>query len=109
MNKARRRAIVKIIQMLHKIKSNLCREFSELSLSQLEEIIDEIQCILDEEECVRDNIPENLQNGCRYEESENACDIMGDIISDFDDIDEDCSQEEVLSYISNAINMLSYI
>ena len=103
MNKLRRKSIYNVIQKLEKILNNL----NDVNLIKIiNGIIDEIQSILDEEECVLYNIPENLQNSFRYEESENACDCLSDAVSELEDIDEGCSQEDVRSYILSSIQYL---
>jgi hypothetical protein len=106
MNKTRRKEIFKIIQKLNKLLSNINMVDIDQLILDIGEIIDEIQMVLDEEEGVRDNIPENLQGGFRYEESEDACDNMYDAISELEDIDDEYLQDEIEECISSAIRSL---
>ena len=61
MNKERRNKIVKIINDIENIKSNL-------------------QDVLSDEEFAFDNMPENLQSSMRGEESEEAIEILSEAI-----------------------------
>ena len=103
MNKLRRKAIRNVIRKLNEILEGK----NKISIEVFEDFIDEIQTILDEEETYFYNIPENLQNGARYEESENAIDKLEDAISDLEYIDVDCSKEETEKYILSAVNNLN--
>lgn len=97
MNKARRKEICNIIQKLNNF----------LSRADIDVAIDGIQIVLDEEECVMDNIPENLQNGYRYQESEEACDNLNDAISELEDIDDEYSEDDIQHAVNNAIQYLN--
>lgn len=59
---------------------------------QLEALVAELEAIQEEEEEYRDNIPENLQGGERYEAAENAIDQICEAIENigfaFDNIQE---------------------
>ena len=66
MNKPRRRNLQGIIDQLEKLKDSL------------EELM------YDEEE-YRDNMPENMQGGERYEAAEMACDNLSDAVSNLED------------------------
>lgn len=103
MNKLRRKAIYNIIKKLKEILEGKV----EIELDIIEDIIDTTQTILDEEETYFYNIPENLQSGTRYENSEKAIDKLEDAISDLEDIDEESSHEAIRGYISNAIENLN--
>lgn len=103
MNKLRRKAIRNIIKRL----GEMLEGKNEITIDVFEDFIDETQTILDEEETYFYNIPENLQSGSRYDESENAIDRLEDAISDLEYIDEDCSQEEIKKYILSAISNLN--
>ena len=103
MNKFRRKAIHNIIKKLNEMLEGE----NEITIDVFEDFIDETQTILDEEETYFYNIPENLQSGSRYDESENAIDRLEDAISDLEYIDEDCSQEEIKKYILSAISNLN--
>jgi hypothetical protein len=109
MNKRRRKEVFKIIQNLNKLLSELDSYDVDEIVMLVQEAIDEIQLVLDEEECVRDNIPENLQNGYRYEESEDACDNLSDAICELEEIEDESSKEEIQEYISDAIKNLYLI
>ena len=67
MNKQRRKLIDNNIKSLEIIKSN-------------------IEDILSDEEFYFDNIPENLQGSIRGEDSQNAIDILGEVIDELDNI-----------------------
>ena len=107
MNKVRRKEIFKIIQMLNKLLSNMYNISISDIVVELESIMDYIQIVLDEEECVMDNIPENLQNSYRYEESENACDNLNDAINEIEEIDDECDKMEITETITNVIGCLN--
>lgn len=66
MNRIRRAKLNKIAEQIEELKS------------LLEEIMEE------EEEC-RDNIPENMQSGSRYERAEEICDSLSDAIDCMDE------------------------
>ncbi len=59
MNKARRKNLQNIVD-------------------KLEELMADVEAIQEEEEEYRDNIPENMQNGERYEQAEFACDALSE-------------------------------
>ena len=103
MNKLRRKAIRNIIKEL----SEILEVNNEISVCVVEDFIDKAQMILDEEETYFYNIPENLQSGSRYDESENAIDKLEDAISYLEYIDEECSKEEINKYILSAISNLN--
>lgn len=44
-----------------------------------------VEIVQSREEDYRDNMPENLQESDRYHTAEDACDAMGDAISNLDD------------------------
>ena len=74
MNKERRQRIRKVIQGLSAFSS-------------------ELESIKDEEDDARESTPENLQNSEKYEESERSSDIIGDAISELNEISD--SLEEI--------------
>lgn len=76
MNKERRKQIKKVIAKLDEIQS------------LLEEVRSEIESIKDAEEEYRDNIPENMQSGERYERAEAACESLEEALSGFDNLEE---------------------
>ncbi len=67
MNKQRRKTIDGIIEALEAIKSD-------------------IEVVYDEEAEYRDNIPENMQDGEKYEQADAACDELDTAMSSIDDI-----------------------
>lgn len=106
MNKMRRKAINQLVQKLN----DLLKDENIDSMSQIiiiiEDIVDEMQTILDDEETYFYNIPENLQSGLRYDESEKACDNLEDAISQLEDISDEYRHEEIQSCILSAIRNL---
>lgn len=104
MNKSRRKEIYSIARRL----KNLLKETDINYVSnEISECIDLTQCIFDEEDMCRDNVPENLQNGYRYQESEEACDYLEATIEVLEDINYDDNIESIVYTISNAINYLN--
>ena len=67
MNKARRKAIADVIDLLYRAKEDL-------------------DLLREEEEEYRDNMPENLQNSERYEKADNAVSEMEDAVSSLEDM-----------------------
>ncbi len=61
MNKQRRKQISEVVSRVESVQA------------ELESLLDDIQGIMDEETEYRDNIPENMQGGDRYEMADNAC------------------------------------
>lgn len=61
MNKERRKQINEVISRVGAVQA------------EMESLLDDIQSITDEETEYRDNIPENMQSGDRYEMADNAC------------------------------------
>ena len=61
MNNTRRKRLNKISKQLSDLRN------------QLEDLMAEIEEVKEEEEEYRDNIPENMQAGERYEKADNAC------------------------------------
>ena len=78
MNNKRRKEIKSCIVALCKTNSNI------------DVVLENLNDILMDEDYYRDNMPENLQGGIRYEESEEASDYLNDAISYLTDaLDED--------------------
>lgn len=88
MNKERRKRINAAIARLDDIQP------------MIEEIRSEIEEIKSEEEEYRDNIPENMQSGERYERAEAACDSLEEALSRFDDLEEPFG--EIQGYLEEA-------
>ena len=65
-------------------------ELQRLS-SQLEQILSELEAVQAEEEDSRDSTPENLWNTERYEQSEMACDSLGEAVDGLSSIIENIS------------------
>lgn len=65
-------------------------------ISGIEEIKDKLDSIRDDEQEYYDNIPENLQESARAQNSEEAIDSMDNVISSLEDavgeLEEVCSQ-----------------
>ena len=66
--------------------------------ADLEAIKNELGMILYDEEYYMDSIPENFQNGCRYQAAEDACNNMENAIDALDDGNID----DAISYIYGA-------
>lgn len=64
MNKQRRKTIYEINTRLEALQG------------EMESLLDDIQAVIDEETEYRDNIPENMQGGERYEMADSACDSL---------------------------------
>lgn len=90
MNNTRRKAISEVSQKVGNIKGEL---------EALMQEIEEIKC---EEEDYKDNIPENLQGGEKYEAAESAIENLEEAYSSLDDIVG--SLEEAESYLDEAAN-----
>lgn len=56
-----------------------------LAKNKLSEILEEIESILSDEDEMRDNMPENLQNSDRYEESERCSEAMEATVGHIED------------------------
>lgn len=52
--------------------------------NELEDVKTKLKYILRKEEGILDNIPENLQGIDRYSESENAIDVLDDVVDDLE-------------------------
>lgn len=97
MNNKRRKEIKSCIVALCKTNSNI------------DVVLENLNDILMDEDYYRDNMPENLQGGIRYEESEEASDYLNDAISYLTDaLDEDDITEKS-SMIESAIEALNNI
>ena len=97
MNNKRRKEIKSCIVALCKTNSNI------------DVVLENLNDILMDEDYYRDNMPENLQGGIRYEESEEASDYLNDAISYLTDaLDEDDIAEKS-SMIESAIESLNNI
>jgi uncharacterized coiled-coil DUF342 family protein len=53
---------------------------------KLSEIRDELQSLCDEESEYRDNMPENMQSGEKYERADTAASILEDGVSELESI-----------------------
>lgn len=104
MNKMRRKEIYKVVERLYKLENE--SDIDKLH-EQLIDIIEDIEYILSEEESCKDNIPENLQNGARYEESEHSCDCMENAISELECIEDDNELEPIITAINAAVDYLN--
>lgn len=107
MNKFRRKEIYNIIKNINQLLRNLENNAIENIMQIIEELISLIESILDEEEMCRDNIPENLQSGYRYEDSENACDNLESAIETLEDIEDDATKEDIIDALLSVLNYLN--
>jgi uncharacterized coiled-coil DUF342 family protein len=62
------------------------REQIQKVIDKLSECSEELNSIRDDEDCYRDEMPENLQNSERYEQSEEYSDILDDAATSIDDV-----------------------
>lgn len=83
MNKMRRKEIRQLAQNLESI-SRHADAISDTLEERLQDISEDIGFVLSDEEYYRDNLPENLQGGRRYEAAEEACDALQDAIDSLD-------------------------
>lgn len=88
MNKQRRKEIKQVIDRLEEIRG------------EVGFLLDTIQGIMDEETEYRDNIPENMQGGDRYEMADNACNELESAHDTLDQVDDGLS--EVISSLESA-------
>lgn len=104
MNNARRKELDKIKYELDKIKENI----SEHSLDDLESLKDALSDVLLDEEFAYDNMPENLKNSMRGQESEEAIEYIDEAFSTLDSIKElnDDSIEEIEEAIEELDNII---
>jgi hypothetical protein len=77
--------------MRENIMNNKRRSDLQRLSSQLEQILSELETIQSDEETSRDNIPENLWNTERYEQSEMACDSLGEAVDGLSSVIENIS------------------
>ena len=61
------------------------RKALQAIVDQLETLQMQLEEIQTEEEAYRDNIPENLQSGERYERTEEICESLSDAVSSLED------------------------
>ena len=106
MNKMRRKEIYSIIRQLNDLLKKLGDGDFQYFLDNIDSIIDAIQCVLDEEEDYQESVPENLQSGWRYEESENASDNLQSALDELEEIDEDDDIKDIISNVSRSIDYL---
>ena len=91
MNKARRNELSRIIRGLNTIQDK----------EDLYSLINELESLKDEEQDYYDNIPENLQNSQRAQDSEQAIDNLEEALDllnevyDANDIDDDLIQQAI--------------
>jgi hypothetical protein len=99
MNKFRRKEIYVIIRRLLSVIQK-----GECDKDVLIDILADIEYIQNEEEDYRDNIPENMQGGSRYERSDEACDNMSYAC---DYIGEATDSDDWVDYLKKAIEHLN--
>lgn len=107
MNKLRRKEISSIINDLIQLLLDIESSKVEDIIDKIEDIADNVQCVLDDEETYRDNVPENLQNGVRYQNSEDACDNLEDAADSLFGIEISDKKEYIVKMVSSAINSLN--
>ena len=88
MNKQRRNQISEVVSRVESVQA------------ELESLPDDIHGIMDEETEYRDNIPENMQGGDRYEMADNACSELEAAHETLDNAKD--SLEEVVSSLESA-------
>lgn len=88
MNKQRRKQISEVVSRVESVQA------------ELESLLDDIQGIIDEETEYRDNIPENMQVGDRYEMADHACCELEAAHETLDNAKD--SLEEVVSSLESA-------
>lgn len=81
MNNTRRKAIKQTIDRFDSIRKKL-----EELVTEVESVKSDIEDIQWEEEEYRDNMPENLQVGERYDKADNACTNLSDAVDALDDV-----------------------
>lgn len=106
MNKRRRKEIYSIINKLNQLIHMANTEDKEQLISQIRDISDDVGIICCDEESYKDNIPENLQNGYRYEAAEEACDNLESAQDSLEYIDEEDTAESIVGALKEAINYL---
>ena len=99
MNNKRRKDIYLIIKtLLSMIQNNIVNK------DALTRLLIDIEYIQNEEEDYRDNIPENMQSGYRYERADEACDNLSYA---YDYISEAIDSENCVDYLKKAIDYLN--
>ena len=76
MNKLRRKEIFLVIRKLQMVINHLQDYSNEEVIEKLNDILEDIDSILWDEENYRDNIPENMYGGYKYEAADEACDNL---------------------------------
>ena len=99
MNKQRRKDIYIVVQMLLSIIQN-----GEVNPDKLNSILRDVEYLQNEEEDYRDNIPENMQGGDRYERADEACDNLSYA---YDYISEAIESDNYVDYLKKAIDYLN--
>lgn len=107
MNKIRRQEIHTVIRELNNTIQLLQNGNLDNCHTLINKLISNIESILSDEEDYLDNIPENLQNGYRYQMSEESCDNLESAIDVLHDIEEDSKSEFVINTIQESINYLN--
>lgn len=86
------------------IITNKLLSMTNKNIDVLNDIVRDIDCIQNEEEDYRDNIPENMQGGYRYERADEACDNLSYAC---DYISEAIESEDWLEYLKKAVEYLN--
>lgn len=99
MDNNRRKEIKDVIDRI----GNFEIEISE-TMSKLEDLKSDVESILDDEEEARDNIPESLQDGERYEKADAACDNLSNAVNSLEEIiAAPADFQEVIGYLEAAM------
>lgn len=100
MNNTRRKAIKQTIDRFDSIRKKL----DEL-VSEFESVKSDVEDIQFEEEEYRDNMPENMQWGERYDKADNACTNLSDAVDALNDMIDDLDFDfgDVTTYLEEAM------
>ena len=107
MNKLRRKEISAVVDRLNSIAHMVHQGNLPNTRALFDDAVLDIECILHDEEDYRDNIPENLQNGYRYEMSEEACDNIESSLDVLRDISDSDKVENIIDAINEAVEYLN--
>lgn len=66
--------------------NTLRRKRIKVMIDILYDLKNQIDDVFDDEQEYRDNIPENLQGGERYEKADEACDNLSDAVDGLDEV-----------------------
>lgn len=108
MNKARRKEISLICKRLLSFESNINKSKSTEDIKDiLNNIYQDINFIFWDENDYMENIPENMQNGYRYEKAEKACENLEEAMDSIKEAEECSNADSMIKCIKEAIDYLS--